>query len=195
MPLHRAGDASLWQSLTLEEDRCLASDADLSHQPPRSVLEPQPDSEQCQWRQLQHSAWLYAHQCGDYKERSLVDLVWASSVAVPVYKHMQEQCLRSCGVPWASHAHLCSWGIPDRAGAMRSCNVMASAAGGTKEATDSPSLASTALELCSSAGRMWTDCRAEPRQGLHSSPLGWGELASAPHLPWPALWEVTGRLS
>lgn len=37
------GGVSFWQSLTLEGDGCLVSKADMSHKPPRSLLERDPD--------------------------------------------------------------------------------------------------------------------------------------------------------
>lgn len=41
--LHSAGGISFWQSLALEGDPCLVSKADVSREPPRRLLEPNPD--------------------------------------------------------------------------------------------------------------------------------------------------------
>lgn len=41
--LHSTGGVSFWQSLALEGDPCLVSKADVSREPPRSLLELNPD--------------------------------------------------------------------------------------------------------------------------------------------------------
>lgn len=43
LSLHSAGGVFFWQSLALEGDSCLVSKADVSREPPRSLLEPNPD--------------------------------------------------------------------------------------------------------------------------------------------------------
>lgn len=90
--LQFAGGVSFWQSPTLEGHRWLVSQADVSRQPPRSLLEPEPDgaapglAAAVQSMAERTTAW-------GLQGKMLVLLVWASSVAVSVYKHVLESCL------------------------------------------------------------------------------------------------------
>lgn len=154
-------------------------------------------TEQHQGWQLQRRPWLNAQQCGDYKEKKLVLLVWAS-VAVSVYKHAHESASEAVGCSlWVSRAHLNMWGIRRQTGVVSTwqwtANYCEWHTGGGRF---TPLWHSARQNRGAAAlGRFRLSTGQSHKAGC--APAHWGGGASprswAPLCPWPVLWDVTGH--